>query len=72
MTSLASLPLKYGDRIGTPYKESSLLYCPDDNTYTDLQITLRARACRLEWAPITSPDPIIGLDLYTEMFGPVA
>jgi hypothetical protein len=71
MTSLLTLPLLRGDRIGTPYEEISLLYCRADNTYVDHPITLRARACRLEWAPITSTDPI-GLDLYAEMFGTVA
>jgi hypothetical protein len=72
MTSLLSLPILRGDRIGTPYQETSLLYCSDDNTYTDLHITLRARACRLEWAPVVRPEPAklaANLDIFQEMFG---
>jgi hypothetical protein len=69
MNSLLSLPLLRGDRIGTPYQETSLLYCSDDNTYTDIHITLRARACRLEWAPIRQPELPADLDLFAEMFG---
>ena len=72
MTSLLTLPLLRGDRIGTPYQEISLMYCSDDNTYTDHPITLRARACRLEWAPIRQPWTDADQDLFAEMFGTVA
>ena len=61
-------PVRHGDRIGTPYQEQRLIYCRDDNTYTEHPITLRARACRLEWAPHT-PEPETIIDLFTELFG---
>jgi hypothetical protein len=70
MATTLAPSLRYGDRIGTPYQETSLLYCHSDNTYTDHPITLRARACRLEWAPrpeVTLP-PIA--ELFAELFGP--
>ena len=62
-------PVRHGDRIGTPYQEQRLTYCRDDNTYTEHPITLRARACRLEWAPIRNPEPETIIDLFTELFG---
>lgn len=60
-------PCRHGDRIGTPYQDVRLTHCQDDNTYTEHPITLRARACRLEWAPITRLEPIA--DLFTELLG---
>jgi hypothetical protein len=63
---------KRGDRIGTPYQEVTLRYCEADNTYIEHPITLRARACRLEWAPrpeATLP-PIE--DLFLALFGAAA
>ena len=64
-----SAPALRGDRIGTPYQEVSLLYSPDDNTYTELYITLRARACRLEWAPLPEKKLQPIGDLFLELFG---
>ena len=61
---------KHGDRIGTPYQEVSLRYSPDDNTYTEFYITLRARACRLEWAPKPKAELQPIADLFLELFGP--
>ena len=60
-------PCLNGDRIGTAYQETRYSYCGDDNTHTPHQITLRARACRLEWAPI--PQAPMADDLFAALFG---
>ena len=56
-----------GERIGTPIQETSLMYCSDDNTYTEVPITLRARACRMELAPIVEVHEE-SIDLFAELF----
>ena len=57
-----------GDRIGTLITEIVHYYCVNDNAYHPEEITLRARACRLEWQPkVYTPEPQI--DLFAELFG---
>ena len=71
MTTAAADPNIYrGARIGTPIPSTVSAYCRDDNTLTSLPISLRARACRLEWRP--APRQSFGPDLFAELFGEAA
>lgn len=61
---MQNVSLQYGDRIGSEYSDERIRNCcSDDNTFQVVTVTIKARACLLEWAPKpTANDDLMTLE----------
>lgn len=61
---MQNVSLQYGDRIGSEYSDERIRnYCSDDNTFQTVTVTIKARACLLEWGPkLTVTDDLMTLE----------